>query len=182
MKTSAFILAVLFASQLSPAWASQSEVTLLRTVPSVDLSRYVGTWYEIARLPNRFQKDCAQSTAKYSLREEGKIDVLNSCRKLSDGSLKEAHGLAEVVDRDTNSKLRVIFTPGLIRWLGIGWGNYWIIELEPEYKYVVVSEPGREYLWILSRTPVMEKSVYEGILERLKANGFDVSKLIHFSQ
>jgi apolipoprotein D and lipocalin family protein len=152
---------------------SKSELTV---VGSVDLQRYLGKWYEIASYPAWFQKGCTGSTAEYSLLPDGKIQVINRCRKGSlDGPLKESKGKAEVVDTVTNAKLKVWFF----------WpfkGNYWIIELNPDYQWVVVGEPSRKYLWILSRTPTMDEAVYKGILERLPQKGYDPAKLQRTSQ
>ena len=150
------------------AGKSQSQLT---TVESVDLQRYLGKWYEIASYPAWFQKGCTASTAEYSLLPDGKLQVINRCRKGSlDGPLKESKGKAEVVDTATNAKLKVWFF----------WpfkGNYWIIELDDDYQYAVVGEPSRKYLWILSRTPIMDQAVYQEILERLPQKGDDVAKL-----
>jgi len=143
----------------------------LTVVDRVDLERYLGKWYEIASYPAWFQKGCTGSTAEYSLLPEGKIRVINRCRKDSlDGPLKESKGKAEVADTATNAKLKVWFF----------WpfkGNYWIIDLSPDYQWAVVGEPSREYLWILSRTPLMEEAVYQGILERLPQKGYDPARL-----
>ena len=144
----------------------------LATVPSVDLKRYLGTWHEIARYPNSFQKRCYRSTATYSLRDDGDIKVVNACRKdRPDGEEKSIEGKAWVVDKATNAKLKVRFF----------WpfsGKYWIIDLGKDYEYAVVGEPGRGYLWILSRTPTMDDKVFEGIAGRLRLNGYDPSKLV----
>jgi apolipoprotein D and lipocalin family protein len=151
--------------------AANAEPPALSTVPFVDLQRYLGTWYEIARYPNRFEKNCvAEVTATYSLRADGKIQVVNACRR-GDGSHQEAKGWAKVVDKSTNAKLKVTFFWPFF-------GNYWIIDLDPNYTYAVISEPGREYLWILSRTPQMDPAQYNSIVERLRARGFDPGKLI----
>ena len=143
----------------------------LNVVESVDLQRYLGNWYEIASYPAWFQKGCTGSTAEYTLMPDGRIQVINRCRKKSlDGPLKESKGKAEVVDLATNAKLKVWFF----------WpfkGNYWIIELDDDYRWAVVGEPGRKYLWILSRTPVMDETVYEGILSRLPQKGYDPGRL-----
>jgi apolipoprotein D and lipocalin family protein len=143
----------------------------LTVVDRVDLERYLGKWYEIASYPAWFQKGCTGSTAEYSLLPEGKIRVINRCRKDSlDGPLKESKGKAEVADTATNAKLKVWFF----------WpfkGNYWIIELDDDYQWAVVGEPSREYLWILSRIPLMEEAVYQGILERLPQKGYDPDRL-----
>jgi apolipoprotein D and lipocalin family protein len=143
----------------------------LSTVESVDLDRYLGKWFEIASYPAWFQKNCTASTAEYSLREDGAIEVINRCRKGGlDGKLKTAKGKATVVDRESNSKLKVSFF----------WpfkGDYWIIDLDPEYRWVVIGEPKRKYLWILSRTPQMEAETYRSILSRLPGKGYDLSRL-----
>jgi len=143
----------------------------LRTVSHVDLTRYVGTWYEIASYPQRFQKGCTATTAVYTLRPDGKIQVVNQCHRDSlDGRETVARGRARVVDRETNAKLKVSFFWPF-------WGDYWIIDLDPDYRYAVVGHPNRKYLWILSRTRTMDPHVYSGILERLTAQGYDVAKL-----
>jgi apolipoprotein D and lipocalin family protein len=140
----------------------------LEVVPQVDLGRYLGTWYEIASFPQRFQKGCTDSRAEYRLRDDGDIEVLNSC--LKDGKVDTARGKAWVVDTTTNAKLKVSFF----------WpfrGDYWIIELGKDYDYAVVSAPSMQYLWILSRTPTMEEPRYLEIVGRLKDKGFDIAKL-----
>lgn len=143
----------------------------LRTVPQVDLSRYAGTWYEIASYPQRFQKGCTATTAVYTLEEDGKIQVVNRCNRDSlDGRETVARGKVRVVDRESNAKLKVSFFWPF-------WGAYWIIDLDPDYRYAVVGHPKRKYLWILSRTRSMDPSVYAGILERLTAQGYDISRL-----
>ncbi len=120
-------------------------------VDSVDLGRYVGTWYEIAKIPNSFQSKCAMNTtATYKLRDDGRIDAVNECVE-SDGSVNVARGIARVVDPQTNSKLKVSFVS--ILGINLFWGDYWIIGLDKDYKYAVVGTPSRKYGWILSRTP-----------------------------
>jgi apolipoprotein D and lipocalin family protein len=143
----------------------------LATVPHVDLNQYLGTWYEIASFPQSFQRGCTATTAKYAMRADGDIDVLNRCRKDSlDGKEKSAKGRARVVDRSTNAKLEVSFFRPF-------WGDYWIIDLGSNYEFAVVGHPSRDYLWILSRTPTMEPTVYEGIIARLRAQGYEVERL-----
>ncbi|MCA9507733.1 MAG: lipocalin family protein [Myxococcales bacterium] len=150
----------------------------LQTVNSVDLVRYSGTWYEIARFPNKFQKKCLKSKALYSLSEKSLLTVENSCTT-GNGSPKKVLGVARVKDHNSKAKLEVNFAPSWLRWFGLGWGKYWIIELDNEaYEYAVVSEPTRTYLWLLSRKPSMHKKIYEDILARLKNKGFDVKQLI----
>ena len=143
----------------------------VRTVTHVDLARYTGTWYEIASYPQKFQKGCTATTAVYTLREDGKIEVVNRCNRDSlDGRETIARGKAKVVDRESNAKLKVSFFWPF-------WGDYWIIDLDPEYRYAVVGNPSRKYLWILSRTRSMAPDVYAQILERITAQGYDVAKL-----
>ena len=148
----------------------------LTVVDAVDLNRYLGKWYEIASYPAWFQKDCTASTAEYSLLADGKIQVVNRCRKGSlDGPLKESKGKAEVVDTITNAKLKVWFF----------WpfkGNYWIINLDKDYQWVVVGEPSRKYLWVLSRTPKMDEALYRQITEVLPQKGYDPGKLRRTAQ
>ena len=149
----------------------------LKPVASVDLSRYVGKWYEIGRYPNRFQKQCvANTTANYSMKPNGKIEVRNECT-LKDGRLQSAVGEAKIVDKKTNAKLKVRFAPAAISFLPFVWGNYWIIDLDPEYGYVAIGEPKREYFWILSRNAVMDDALYQNILRRAEAMGFNPAKV-----
>jgi len=155
------------------ACRSSSSVSTLEVVPRVELDRYLGTWYEIARYPNRFQKeDCVGTTATYALREDGKISVDNRCRKGSPSGPEEAaNGKAWVVDSETNARLKVQFF----------WpfsGDYWIIQLGDQYEYAVVGHPDRTYLWILSRTPKMEPALYARVLARLEQQGYDPQQLI----
>jgi len=149
----------------------------LETVSKVDLSRYAGLWYEIARLPNRFQKECLESTAEYTMLEDGKIRVVNSCRE-KDGKERSVEGIAWVEDPVSNAKLSVSFVPSWLRWTGIGKGDYWIIDLSPDYQWVVVSEPKRLYLWILARNPKLDPAVFHAITKKLQERRFDLSTLI----
>lgn len=143
----------------------------LAVVPGVKIDRYLGTWYEIARYPNRFQKGCVAVTAEYSVRPDGKIKVVNACRKGSPvGPIKRIEGKAWVVDMETNAKLRVQFFWPF-------WGAYWIIDLGQDYEYAVVGHPKRKYLWILSRTPEMAPELYQAIVERLVKQGYDPGRL-----
>jgi apolipoprotein D and lipocalin family protein len=143
----------------------------LRTVAHVELTRYVGVWYEIASYPQRFQKGCTATAAVYALRDDGMIQVINRCNRDSlDGRETIARGRARVVDHESNAKLEVSFFWPF-------WGDYWIIDLDPEYRYAVVGHPSRKYLWILSRTRTMDPLTYSGILERLTAQGYDIAKL-----
>ena len=147
-----------------------------KVVPYVELERYLGTWYEIARYPQRFQEGCVASKAVYELGRDGEIQVYNECRQGSlEGAVKSVRGKAKVVDPVTNAKLKVTFFWPF-------YGDYWIIDLGEKYEYAVVGHPTRKYLWVLSRTPEMEESVYRGILERLEKQGYDTGRLMRTPQ
>ncbi len=143
----------------------------LNVVEKVELGRYTGRWYEIARYPNSFERGCVGVTADYALREDGRISVLNTCREGSlDGEVRTIEGVARVVDSSTNAKLAVTFF----------WpfeGPYWILELGENYEYAVVGDPSRDFLWILSREPSLDETLYEDILSRLPERGFDPDRL-----
>ncbi len=145
----------------------------LATVGRVDLKKYLGKWYEIAAFPQSFQKGCSCTSAVYSLRSDGDIEVKNSC--LKNGKIKIATGKAGVKDKNTNAKLSVTFF----------WpfsGKYWIIALAPDYSYAVVGHPNRDYLWILSRKPVMDDQTYRYLVTTVAEKGFDVRKLVKTNQ
>jgi apolipoprotein D and lipocalin family protein len=143
----------------------------LKTVEHVDVNRYMGTWFEIAKFPQRFQKGLVGVTATYTLLPNGKVRVINSGYKEDfNGKLRTAKGKAWVVDTVTNAKLKVSFFWPFT-------GDYWILELGKDYEYAVIGEESRNYLWILSRTPQMDKAVYDELLKRLQDKGFDISKL-----
>jgi apolipoprotein D and lipocalin family protein len=179
MKYQSFIFGLLILGAVS---VSQARAKELSTEASVDLNRYAGRWYEIARYPNRFQKQCAgNTTADYKLLPNGRIEVINQCRE-SDGSAKAVKGEAKIIDKTTNSKLKVRFAPSFISFLPFVWGDYWIIDLGPDYEYSVVGDPGRKYFWILAREPRLDDKTYTGILERAAANGFDPSKVVKTPQ
>jgi len=149
----------------------------LTTVERVDIPRYIGKWHEIALLPNRFQAQCvADTTATYAIKDNGNIEVTNRC-KLADGKYEIALGEAKLAKPDNTTKLKVRFAPWYLSWLPQVWGNYWVIKLEPNYQYAVVSEPDRKMLWILSRTPTMNADTFASIKTELTAKGFDMTKL-----
>ena len=150
----------------------------LRVVPDVDLSRYQGRWYEIARLPNWFEKSCARDvTAEYMPRDDGRITVVNRCRQ-SDGTMKSAEGIARRVDGQPPSVLKVRFAPAILSFIPQVWGDYQIIALAPDYSHAVVGTPDRKYLWVLARTPRLDPSVYRTLLDDARAQGFDVDRLV----
>jgi apolipoprotein D and lipocalin family protein len=152
------------------AYTNMSAQTM-QTVPNVDLAKYAGKWYEIASFPQRFQKGCHCTTAEYTPTEKGYIIVENRCNKDSvKGTLSYIKGKAFVEKNSGNAKLKVQFF----------WpfkGKYWIIDLADDYSYAVVSHPNKKYLWILSRTPLMDEKEYQAIIERTREKGLDVSKL-----
>jgi apolipoprotein D and lipocalin family protein len=150
----------------------------LTTVPFVDLSRYSGTWYEIARLPMWFQRHCVDSKAIYTSRPDGSVGVHNECRT-DTGGLDQVDGVATVVDRKTNARLSVVFDNFFARLLGSSrQGNYWILDLDPEYRTAVVGTPDRRFLWILSRTPQLDETTYERLAKRAQQLGYPVTDLI----
>lgn len=151
----------------------------VRPIADLDLERYQGTWYEIARLPNRFQEQCAGTvTATYSLRDDGRVDVINRCR-LEDGSWDEARGVARRADPSgPASRLEVRFAPAWLSFLPAVWGDYWVLELDPGYRWALIGEPGRRYLWVLSRTPEMDSKTLADVLKTAERQGYDLEPLI----
>jgi apolipoprotein D and lipocalin family protein len=174
MTANIFVLALII-STVFVALTAEERKNELEVVQAVDLSRYVGRWYEISRLPNGFQKKCFDSvTADYAMRPDGQIEVINRCRKAS-GEYTTAKGRAKIVDKKTNAKLKVTFFWPF-------YGDYWILDLGPNYEYAVVGEPGRKYLWILSRSPQMDEILYRQLLEKMAARGFKTEMMIRTSQ
>lgn len=145
--------------------------TDLQTVARVDAQRYMGKWYDVASFPQRFQKNCKCTSAEYTLVDDETVEVFNRCIDSETGEVKDIKGKAFIADKTTNAKLKVQFF----------WpfkGDYWIIELAEDYSYAVVSEPGKNYLWILSRTPKMDEQLLDDIIEHLKQKGFDTGKIV----
>jgi apolipoprotein D and lipocalin family protein len=169
-------LMMLCLTAMGMATAVSAEERPLEVVGSVDLDRYLGTWYEIASYPAWFQRGCTAVTAHYSLRDDGLIRVVNSCNKGAlDGKLKQSTGRAKVVEGSANAKLKVSF-------FGPFWGDYWVVDLDPEYRWAVVGVPSRKYLWILSRTRSMDEALYQEIVGRLQAKGYDEARLVRTLQ
>lgn len=161
---------VMFFSTLFGGMAAAQ--TPLQTVDNVDLNRYAGKWYEIASFPASFQRNCTCTTAEYTVTDKGYVEVLNKCNKKSpQGRLAKAHGKAYVVDTTTNARLKVTFFKPF-------YGDYNIIDLAPDYSYAVVGTVNRNYMWVLSRKPVIDDAVYNGILSRATAKGFDTNRLV----
>ena len=149
----------------------------LQTIERLDVVRYAGVWYEVAKFPNRFQRKCVGDTrAEYSVLAPGRLRVLNRCR-LANGQFDEALGEARQLGGDVSPRLQVRFAPAWLSWWPAVWGNYWVIDLEDDYQLVAVSEPGRDYLWVLSRHPQVDAQRYTRLLERLKTQGLDIGRL-----
>jgi apolipoprotein D and lipocalin family protein len=143
-------------------------------VPLVELNRYVGGWYEIARIPNRFQRQCARHTiAQYGLRPDGRLSVLNQCIKRS-GNVDQATGVAKVVDPLSSARLKVSLV-SVLGWRPF-WGDYWVIGLDDDYRWAVVGSPDRRYGWVLSRTPRLDEASMASIRELLGRQGFAWSR------
>lgn len=173
-----FLLIFIGASQVSAQQADQT----VKTIATLDVPRYLGTWYEIAKFPNWFQKKCVGNTkAVYTVKPDGNLRVLNSC-KTANGETSEAEGAARQIGAKDSPRLEVRFAPEWLSFLPLVWGDYWVIDLDPQYQVAAVSDPRREYLWVLSRTPQLDPKVYEDLLLRLKQQQFDVRKLELTSQ
>lgn len=148
----------------------------LPSVEDVDLNKYSGLWYEIARLPNSFEKGLECVTANYSLNEDGTIKVLNQGISSSDRSItKSATGKAKVPDPQYPGRLKVSF-------FGPFYGNYYIIELGSNYEYVLVGEPKRKYLWVLARKPNLDNTIYEQLISKAEQLGFKTNTIIKVKQ
>lgn len=167
---------VFLAVFMSVGLAVTSQAKSVETVEAVDLVRYQGQWFEIASIPQSFQKKClANVTADYKILPDQLVEVLNSCDTSSGRDVAE--GRAKIVDTETNAKLKVTFVK-LFKWVFAFGGDYWIIDLEPNYNYVVVGHPTREYGWILSRQPSLSMQDLVSISERLKEQGYNTCSFI----
>jgi apolipoprotein D and lipocalin family protein len=164
----AFIPALLLAA--ASAQAQNTKTDELKTVSFVDLQRYGGMWYEIARYPNKSQKQCVgNTTATYNFKADGEAQVVNKCLT-KEGRIEDETGTAKITDRQTNAKLK-----GSFAWLSSA--PYWVIDLDENYQYAVVGNPDRKHLWILSRTPEMKDSTYQNILRKIEIAGYNPAKL-----
>ena len=149
----------------------------VKSIAELDISRYMGTWYEIAKLPNWFQRKCTQDTqAQYKILGPQKIEVTNKCTTATGEEIK-AVGVARPNSSGQVAQLEVRFAPDWTAWLPLVWGTYWVLDLDPDYQLAAVGDPTRSYLWVLSRSPVVSASQYESLLQRLKVMGFDITKL-----
>ena len=176
------LLGVLLISLGSSQVLAQQGDQAVKTIASLDVPRYLGAWYEIAKFPNWFQKKCVSNTkAVYTAKPDGNLRVLNSCKTAS-GETSEAEGLARQIGAKDSPKLEVRFAPEWLSFLPLVWGDYWVIDLDSQYQVAAVSDPKREYLWVLSRTPQLDPKVYADLLQRLKQQQFDIQKLELTSQ
>jgi apolipoprotein D and lipocalin family protein len=170
MKTIAIILMLAAVALL--LGACHNNYQPMDTVKEVDLTRYTGKWYEIARYPHRFEKGCSSVTAEYSLQDDGTIQVVNRCiLREQGGKEKRAEGKAKVVDTASNAKLKVSFFWPF-------YGDYWIVKLDDNYQYAIIGEPSRKYVWILARTPEIDRDLYDQLVSEIKRIGYDSEKLI----
>lgn len=165
-------LPLLLALAGCPSTTERLDLPPVQTVETVDLDRYVGTWYEIASFPQRFQEGCAGTTAEYSFDDDGGIRVVNRCfDEALTGPERVAEGRARLPDPSAPARLEVSF-------FGPFWGDYWVLDLDDDYQFAVVGHPGRDYLWVLSRTPQLDPVVYQGILDRLHAQRYATDRLV----
>jgi apolipoprotein D and lipocalin family protein len=171
---------------LAAAWALaplslMAAPPAVRPVSRVEVQRWVGTWYEVARLPNRFQADCASDvTAHYEPKPDGTLQVTNSCRTPT-GRLETAVGTAwrqPGMASGNAAKLTVSFLPRWLQWLPLGRGDYWVVMLDPDYRFAVVSEPTRHMLWVLSRSPTLPAEQLGRIVDRLADEGYPTGRLV----
>ena len=169
-------------AQATVAGPSPAPAAPLQSLPSLDVPPYMGTWYQVALFPNRFQKQCiSDTTATYRQLPDGTVEVINRCRT-TEGGMDEAMGLARPTGTLSGrllqpAQLEVSFLPSWLRWLPVGWGRYWVIQLADDSRYAVISEPSREYLWILSRKPALTSADEAAIRAKLKQQGFDLAAL-----
>ncbi|GHF24976.1 membrane protein [Kordiimonas sediminis] len=178
MSVVAMMAAMTLTVSHTTAAQAEDKTPPLPVVSSVDLTKYAGKWYEIARIDHRFQKDCVNSTAEYELRDDGDIKVTNRCDVIGKEKTKEAVGRAWVVDKDTNSKLKVQFILTFLK-LPFLSGNYWVIDLDEDYKVAVVGDPSRKYLWILSRTPTLPQEQIDALTTKAVQLGYDLTDIIY---
>lgn len=162
---------------LATTLASAQSLAPVVPVPTLDVARYMGVWYEVAKFPNRFQSKCvADTSANYTLQPDGGVQVLNACR-LGNGDMQRAVGDARQLGGATSARLKVRFAPAWLSWLPWVWGDYWVVDLDDGYELAAVSEPRREFLWILSRSPEVPAERYAALLVRLSRMGLDVGRL-----
>ena len=167
---------------LGAATLAYAQTKPLQTVDKVQLDRYLGVWYEIARKPMYFENKCSRDvTATYTLNENGNVSVTNRCFS-KDGQLQQSIGEAFVQNAPFNTKLKVSFLPEAIRWLSVARGDYWILKIDDDYQTVLIGEPRRKYMWVLSRSAQPDQAVVNEYLEYAKSVGYNLTDLIHTKQ
>jgi apolipoprotein D and lipocalin family protein len=172
-------LLLAMAAFMAPVAAAQQPLTV---VSNLDPKRYAGEWFEIARFPNRFQDKCVGDVvARYEIRPEGGLVVINRCKQ-ADGRITDARGIARTVKGAPPSVLEVRFAPAFLSFLPNVWGDYQVMALDDAHTYSLVGTPDRKYLWVLSRTPKIDASLYDRLLTVAGGQGFDVSKLVRTPQ
>lgn len=170
--------ALLAIAAASVAPSALAQAAPLATVKSLDVGRYLGTWHEIAMIPNFFQRNCVRgTTATYAAAQDGAITVRNRCT-LADGSEESVTGAARRSDTAEPGRFEVRFAPAWLSWLPLVWANYWVIALADDYRYAVVGEPGRDYLWILARATTLSKADRDTIDVLLRSAGYDPARLV----
>ena len=174
-------LAVVLALAMLPAMAqtpaTPAALPPVTTIATLDVPRYMGTWYEIAKFPNWFQRKCLQNTqATYQLLNPTHIQVLNQCQT-ANGEVIQALGMARPRANGLPAQLEVRFAPSWMGWLPFTWGDYWVLDLDAEYQLAAVGDPSRNYLWVLSRTPQISDASYKALTQRLALMGFDIKRL-----
>jgi len=178
-------LILICALAAAPLAATAQPAPPLQALPAIDVAAYMGTWYQVAWIPNRFQKQCVSDTAAtYRDLGDGRVEVLNRCKQ-ADGSIDSVLGIARPPagvariegGRLLPARLEVSFLPAWLRWTGIGWGAYWVVDLAPDGRYAIVSDASREYLWVLARQPVLTPADDAAVTIRLRALGFDLARV-----
>jgi apolipoprotein D and lipocalin family protein len=191
LKIAALLLAGVSAGHAAHAQAqTQTQVASpalppLQALPALDVARYMGTWYQVLWIPNRFQKQCVSDTAAtYRDLGNGTVEVTNRCRTAdgrSDSVVGVARPPAGVARIDAGqlqpARLEVSFLPAWLRWTGVGWGAYWVVDLAPDGRYAIVSEASREYLWVLSRKPALTADDEAAVKDTLTRLGFDLARV-----
>lgn len=186
MKHKTILASVAFAAISATAQTPSSAIQPLVTVQSIDLQRYQGTWYQLALYPNKFQKSCGSNTrAEYTAQPGGTVQVVNQCRSADGKEMRvvgqaRPTGQAQLLTTNllTPPQLQVRFAPAWLSWLPMVWGDYWVIQLAADYRYAVVGEPKREFLWVLARETQLSSADWTAIDTRLKEQGYDPAKLL----
>jgi apolipoprotein D and lipocalin family protein len=178
-------LALFLAAAAGLAGAQPAQPAPLQPLPSLEVAPYMGTWYQVLWIPNRFQKQCVSDTAAaYRDLGNGTVEVVNRCRT-ADGKADSVTGIGRPpsgvarieAGRLQPARLEVSFLPAWLRWTGIGWGAYWVVDLAPDGRYAIVSEASREYLWVLSRQPALTAQDDVTIRTKLQSLGFDLAQV-----